>query len=299
MPPRLPSFSMIEAFDAAARHESFTRAAEELNLTQSAISHAIGRLEARVGLPLFQRNGRRVRLTAAGSGLAEQVRATLANLADALTDPSPLLWGKRLVIVAPPAFAARILLPCLSEAGLMGAFEVRTCTASETIADDEVDLLVVRGSPPKGLHFLSLGPDPLWAVRSPASMQGGRQSLSDMPLIQNALHPWSESPGQRGTADGSQIRLVVDDWSVAIDAAMAGVGACLAPRSLVLRDVSRGRLERIVSVEVASDESYIMAWNARRPPIGAAQALLERLRNAGSAASPRTGGNVVDLRNAP
>ena len=79
----VPSLSALAAFEAAARHGSFTRAAEELNLTQGAVSRQVGQLEKILGLSLFQRVRKRVSLTPAGSAYAAEIRDGLARLAAA------------------------------------------------------------------------------------------------------------------------------------------------------------------------------------------------------------------------
>jgi DNA-binding transcriptional LysR family regulator len=76
----LPSFAVLRSFEAAARHESFTAAAEELNLTQSAVSRQIKELETAIGVELFARVGRRVRLTEAGDAFAQELGADLERI---------------------------------------------------------------------------------------------------------------------------------------------------------------------------------------------------------------------------
>src|ERR1044071_7580490 len=94
---RPPSLRSISAFEAAARHQSFAKAAQELNLTTSAVSHAIKSLETRLPTRLFDRAGRRVALTGEGQTLAVRVRLSLSLLGDAF-DASPWLRRDRLVV---------------------------------------------------------------------------------------------------------------------------------------------------------------------------------------------------------
>src|SRR5213595_2463990 len=81
--PRLPGLTALRAFEAAARHESFSRAATELFVTHGAVSHQIRALEEELGLPLFVRQGKRVALTPAGRLYAERVRDALLQIAAA------------------------------------------------------------------------------------------------------------------------------------------------------------------------------------------------------------------------
>src|SRR5688572_32097019 len=80
---RLPPLSTLRPFEAAARLQSFSRAAEELHLTHGAVSHQVRALEAHVGVPLFQRTGKRVSLTSAGKTFADKVRFALDEIATA------------------------------------------------------------------------------------------------------------------------------------------------------------------------------------------------------------------------
>ena len=113
---KIPSHSALMAFEAAARHASFARAAEELALTEGAISRQIGRLEGFLGVTLFARIGNRVRLLPNGERYAAQVRETL----DRLERDSQYLMGQRsdgvsLDIAILPTFATRWLIPRLKK----------------------------------------------------------------------------------------------------------------------------------------------------------------------------------------
>lgn len=110
----IPPLSALMAFEAAARHASFSRAAEELNLTQGAVSRQIKLLEDRTGVKLFDRVRKRVTLTSAGSFYAAQVRETLARLASATVEAKA--FGAQhsvLRLALPPTFGTRWLLPRL------------------------------------------------------------------------------------------------------------------------------------------------------------------------------------------
>ncbi|MBV8513447.1 MAG: LysR family transcriptional regulator, partial [Xanthobacteraceae bacterium] len=110
---RLPPLSSLRVFEAAARHRSFRKAADELNLTASAVSHAVQTLENWLGVELFSREARGLRLTSAGEAYAPLVNQALALLASA-TDRVP---GRRptgtLALSSAPTFASKILVPRL------------------------------------------------------------------------------------------------------------------------------------------------------------------------------------------
>ena len=112
MPGRPPSLRAIAAFEAAARHQSFAKAADELNLTHGAISHAIRSLEDRLGSELFDRQGRGVALTEPGRVLAGRVRLGIGLLSDAF-ETRPWVERSKLVVSVLPGFATRVLVPRL------------------------------------------------------------------------------------------------------------------------------------------------------------------------------------------
>jgi DNA-binding transcriptional LysR family regulator len=111
---KIPSHSALLAFEAAARHGSFARAAEELALTEGAVSRQISRLEAFLGVALFQRIGNRVRLAPNGARYAQQVREVLNRLErDSLYLMGQPMEGASIDIAAIPTFASRWLIPRL------------------------------------------------------------------------------------------------------------------------------------------------------------------------------------------
>jgi LysR family transcriptional regulator, glycine cleavage system transcriptional activator len=171
MPARPPSLRAIAAFEAAARHQSFAKAAQELNLSHGAISHAIRGLEARLGQQLFDRTGRSVSLTEDGRLLAARVRLSLSLLADAF-DVSPWLRSSGLIISVLHSFAQKFLI-----ARLQGFYDREPgaqlqlrCTP--TVADlegGEIDL-GIRFGPGRwaGLQSRHLADEWLFPVASPA-----------------------------------------------------------------------------------------------------------------------------------
>src|SRR5215470_13233465 len=103
----LPSLNAIKAFEAAARHESFSRAADELFVTHGAVSHQVRALEAELGVTLFARDGKRLRLTEVGRRYAARVRTALVALTEATRDVRASERDRRLVVSILSSFAAR------------------------------------------------------------------------------------------------------------------------------------------------------------------------------------------------
>ncbi|NYH16808.1 LysR family transcriptional regulator [Paraburkholderia bryophila] len=146
---RLPPLQALLAFDAAARVGSFTRAAQELALTQSAISHQIQQLEEWTGQPLFRRIGRGVALTAAGVLYAQTVSTALATLADGRDRIEPYGNPDSVILVCAPQFASGWLMPRMRQfAEALPTLEIWLVTDEEVNEIDRVDVdLVVSARP--------------------------------------------------------------------------------------------------------------------------------------------------------
>ena len=272
MPARPPSLRSITAFEAAARHQSFTRAAAELNLTTGAISHAIRALETRLGCPLFHRSGRRVSLTDGGQALASRIRLSVALLDDVF-DLTPWLRRDRLVVTTLSSIAQRILLPALADLKRAlpdATFDVR---CSSVLADlgGEVDVAIRFG--PGGWHGLEtrqLAGERLFPVASP-HYRGGMlpqtlEDLSDCDLIRHADSNWQLwlNPVGLNFRD-LRSTLAIDDASLVLDAAAAGHGIALARARLVQPDLDSGRLVRLFSHDVEAEYAYWAVWSGSSP----------------------------------
>lgn len=272
MPARPPSLRSIAAFEAAARQQSFTRAAAELNLTTGAVSHSIRALETRLGYPLFSRSGRRVSLTADGQALASRVRLSLALLDDVF-DLAPWLRHDRLVVTTLPSIAERLLLPALADLkrAMPGvAFDLR-CSSALADLDGDVDVAIRFGPGGwSGLEARHLADERLFPVASP-HYRGG-----DLPRVPEDLarcdlirHPdsnwqlWLDPVG----LDFKDLpsTLSIDESSLVLDVAAAGHGVALARALLVAPDLDRGRLVRLFRHDVAAEYSYWAVWNGSSP----------------------------------
>jgi len=167
---RPPSLRAIAAFEAAARHESFTKAADELNLTQSAISHAVRSLETRLGVDLFERYGRTVALTEAGRAFVSRLRLSLNLISEAFE--APARPGRaRLVVAATAGIAERILairLPAFLARTPDREIELRTVTGAAEVTAGEVDVALLYGAGScAGLTQRRLAGEALFPVAAP------------------------------------------------------------------------------------------------------------------------------------
>lgn len=265
---RLPNLSALRAFESAARHESFTRAAQELHLTHGAISHQVRRLEADLGLQLFNRHGKSLQITQAGQRFAHTIRQALqeiASTAHALQQEARP--RNRLTISAIPSMAARWLAPRL------GSFieqhpEVEVVLHSsgrlQDLAADGVDAGIRFGQG----HYPDLQTDWLmdevyYPVASPG-FNGGclptHPSQLQGLLLLCSLEPWQpwlEAAGLELVEPRGGV--LYEDMSMLIRAAMNGEGIALVRHAVVHEDVRSGALVRLFQTVARSPGSYYLA----------------------------------------
>src|ERR1700693_1997214 len=168
---RLPPLSALRPFEAAARLQSFSRAAQELHLTHGAVSRQVRALEDHVGVELFSRYGKRVALTPEGRAFAERIRNALQEIVQAADALSSRKRDPRLTVSVVPSFASRWLMPRLirfMEAHPKIEVNVLTSTAFTNFTDDGVDVAIRLGRGPWPSlaceHFLD---DEYFPVASP------------------------------------------------------------------------------------------------------------------------------------
>lgn len=255
MSDRLPPLTALRAFDAAARHMSFAKAAEELSVTPAALSFQIKSLEEHLGAPVFRRLNRAVELTEAGRTLAPGTADAFHTLSVAWRAAKRLQDEQTLTVTAGPAFTAKWLAPRLYEfAQAHPEIELRFSASLRLMdfARDEVDVAIRFGTEvDPGLYSLTLAEDWVAPVMAPALAQKYKtpESLVDAPLIFDDsigfLRPkrdweaWFRAMGiDFAPTHGPRF----SQADHAIDAALAGVGVVLGRRALVVKDIADGRL---------------------------------------------------------
>jgi LysR family glycine cleavage system transcriptional activator len=274
MPGRPPSLRAIAAFEAAARHQSFAKAADELNLTHGAISHAIRSLEDRLGSELFDRQGRGVSLTEPGRVLAGRVRLGIGLLSDAF-ETKPWIERSKLVISVLPGFASRVLIPRLKrfhERHPNIELEVRANWSLAPVGEREIDVGLRYGPGGwAGLSAVKLLDETLFPVVSPdyrRPMPATPKDLLEHELITHPELSWRVWFAAAGVETGEpRARLMVDDAVMNLDLAATGAGIALGRSLLSNCDLQAGRLRRLFDVEVKADYSYWMVWNPVSPKL--------------------------------
>ena len=274
MPGRPPSLRAIAAFEAAARHQSFAKAADELNLTHGAISHAIRSLEDRLGSELFDRQGRGVALTEPGRVLAGRVRLGIGLLSDAF-ETRPWIQRSKLVISVLPGFATRVLIPRLSRFRDLHPeieLEIRANWSLAPVGEREIDIGLRYG--PGGwasLSAIKLLDETVFPVVSPEYARPLPKIPAD--LLQHGLitHPelswrvWFAAAGIE-TPEPRPV-LTIDDSVMMLDLVKAGAGIALGRSLISQSEIEAGRLRRLFDVEMKADYSYWMVWNPVSPKL--------------------------------
>jgi LysR family transcriptional regulator, glycine cleavage system transcriptional activator len=261
-----PSVSALRAFETAARTLTFTGAAEELNQTQGAISHQVNLLEARLGLKLFQRDARGLKLTEAGQKYLPLVRDALDRLraAEELIRPSnPAV----LTVTMPPNFASKWLVPRLGGFSVTHPnLDLRISAALQHIdlTREDIDLAVRHGNGDwPELYVTCLCAEELFPACSPTLLQTGPPIRTPADLVGHVLihdrsrQRWGDWLATFGVECPDIERgPVFDQTALAIDAAVAGQGIALARTALASLDLIAGRLIRPLEEAMPAEFSY-------------------------------------------
>lgn len=272
----MPSLSALHAFEAAARYMNFTRAADDLGLTQSGISRQIRNLEEFLGTKLFHRSGSRLVLTETGANYYHNLALTLDRLEEISIDA---VRGRSvdslLMIGTPPTFASRWLPERL------GSFistypdipiEITPVTPTVDFETTRLDIVILRGAG-SWLHARSieLFPEMLAVVASPALIPLGAKldplQFAGFPLLQNAGRPslwlnWLRLTdlSYSGRIQGTRFA----HHEMIINAAIHGLGLAVVPTCYIRQELANGQLHMPFGEPVRSDDSYYVIYPERK-----------------------------------
>jgi LysR family glycine cleavage system transcriptional activator len=262
----LPSLNGLRAFEAAARHMSFTRAAAELNVTQTAISHQIRRLEDQLGIPLFVRRNRALALTREAEDYLPSIRSAFEDLRRA-TDRLRRPENEAVLTVSTTASLATKWLVTRVAAfqDANPGIEVRMTTSSHLVdfQREAVDMAVRygRGAWP-GLRADWLMAEDLYPVCSPLLAPTlrrpedlARQTLLHTTVSREDWQLWLTAAGLP-VSIAKQRGLMFDQPFMATQAAIDGLGVALGVRHLVENDIAAGRLVAPFDLVLPSDAGY-------------------------------------------
>lgn len=276
---KIPMLKALTCFDAAARHESYTDAARELALTQSAVSRQVATLEAYLGVKLFTRTGHGVALTEAGASYARQVAPRLDGLErDTLDAMARQGGGQAVSLAAVPTFAARWLmprLPLLRHQYPDMTVHIDSRTRPFMFSDTEFDAALYAGTPEQlanwpGTSAIRLMDERIIPVASPKLLAGRRRwrprDLLELPLLQQSTRPdawrqWFEvmDVSNELTLRGPRFEL----FSMLTIGAAHGLGVALLPAILIESELASGELRQVCDTAVHGNRAYYLVTPER------------------------------------
>lgn len=283
----LPTLAAMQCFEAAARHLSFTRAADELSLTQSAVSKQVAQLEALLEQPLFRRVRQRLQLTPEGSLYLTEVRKTLAQVE--MSTRYLRSYGGRsevLNVTTLPTFGARWLIPRLNgfrfrhpDVYLNISNRVEPFDLEEARVD--VAFFFGHGAWPKAECIPLLGEEVVPVCAPSVVPPGGITdplALTRLVLLQSATRPeawhdWFEAQGTYTAHSYHGPRF--DTFSMALRAARAGCGVALVPRFLAEEELEAGQLVIPWAFSLTSRDAYYLAYPEHKGEVGKVKGFIE------------------------
>ena len=271
---KIPSFQALACFEAAARHQSYTRAAQELALTPGAVSRQLTALEDFVGVALFKRTRHGVTLTERGRDYAAQVAIRLQALEqDTLDVMSTQGRGSVLHLAAVPTFATRWLIPRLPELKKVQpelTVQHEPAPRPFMFADTPFDCALFAGTPEQvdqwaGTQATKLLDEVVLPVCHPSLLQGqgslSPEALAGLPLLQQSTRPdawrqWFEAQEVAAPQALSGARFEL--FSMTVAAAVHGMGLALVPRLLITQELARGELVVACDRPLVNQRAYYL-----------------------------------------
>lgn len=304
----LPSLSALAAFEAAARHLSLTKAAEELNVTTGAVSRSVRTLEEEVGSPLFFRRHRAVELTREGETLAAGLRESFERMATAFRQVRSFSRQANVTVGSTMAMAHLWLMP------RMGAFWNRNSdiVVDHVISDHphgldrpDVDLRIRYGDgdwPDE--QSAKLYEDRIFPIASPAFAKAypvrtvadlAQRQLLSVEGIDWTWTTWSEFLGALGQSSRRVEVRRFNSYVIALQAARSGQGIALGWESLVAPLIEAGNLVQVTDAVIPAPGSYFVTWSAKRPLSPQAAMLRDWLLTLGSLSSAQASRLPISL----
>ena len=298
---RLPPLNALRVFEAAARHLSFKEAANELSITQAAVSHQVKSLEEYLGVELFRRAGRGVQLTEAARACLPRLREGFDALAAAVELIRERGAETELVITAPPVFTARWLMPRLAEfAKRAPQIEVRVVASSKMVDAGALDHAILTSnldlrSESSGVEIhlgagsypgyradklfgvvitLVANPELAASLKKPGDLAGQvllHDDAMDLVAGGDAWVKWLQAAAVADSIDGSRGPRFSTNM-LSLEAASQKLGVALALRPLVDDDLKAKRLVQPFPIEVRPASAYYLVCPeviAERPAVSA------------------------------
>jgi LysR family glycine cleavage system transcriptional activator len=289
----LPDLGALQAFECAARHGSFTRAAGELSLTQSAVSRQVKDLEQHLGTLLFERVRQRVVLSDDGKRFLPEARKLLQQSEATMLRAMATADARQTLSVATlPTFGSRWLSPRLphfiaSHSGTV--LNIGSRSAPFDFDEEDFDLAIHYGQPVWArATSIYLCSETIIPVASRTLLHASPQQntvmtpalLAEQPLLQLATRPklWSQWFAMTGVEAQTAFRgHRLDQFSMIIEAAIAGMGYALLPRYLIETELRTGALQVVVDLPMQTENSYYVVTPETKQTLPLAQAFTDWL----------------------
>ncbi|WVT73964.1 LysR substrate-binding domain-containing protein [Sinorhizobium chiapasense] len=276
----LPSAASLIVFEAAGRHQNFTRAANELGMTQAAVSYAIRGLEEQLGVPLFHRVHRAVELTEAGEKFHADVSVGLSRIQKSAEDIRAKGRETNVTLAASTAFASMWMLPRLNRLREdLPEIDLRIQTSVRDLDLEEEPIpLGIRGGDPSHwprYHVAQLAEEVVNAVATPAYIEehGLPKTAADLQR-HNLIHleepvrracDWTEWFASAGLTYPKQARrLTINDYVLVIQAVLAGEGVALGWEHLINPQIRSGALMPVAGHVLKTGLAFYVVWPRSR-----------------------------------
>ncbi|WP_434730664.1 LysR family transcriptional regulator [Rhizobium binae] len=272
----IPDIIQLQAFECAARHENFSRAAEELNLTQGAISRQIAELEGQTGLKLFERVRRRVVLSEAGQRLLPEVKQLLSQSERFMIGAVAAgQMNSSLRIATLPTFGAKWLVPRLKSflsAHSDVAISIESRSSPFNFSEENFDIAIHFGQPIwAGATATFLCHETVVPVASPLLLRRDKTSdidlLERVPLLHLTTRPklWTDwSVHHDRPIEFPYQGLRFDQFSMITSAALAGLGVALLPTYLIEEELRSGALAPFADLPMSTNNAYWLVRPERK-----------------------------------
>jgi LysR family glycine cleavage system transcriptional activator len=294
---RLPPLNALKAFEAAARHLSFTTAAAELHVTHGAVSRQVASLEEDLKLVLFVRGTRGLKLTEEGAQLARGVGAAFDTLRSAVAQVRQDGPASALRVSVPPTLAMWWLIPRMSalhHAHPRLSIDLTTSTEPVDFTGGAYDAAIRRiRQVPKGMvaqRFLDARPVPVCSPGYHKRLRlRGPGDLARATLIVTRSEPqaWPEWLRAHGVKRANESpTLAFEQLYFALQAALDSLGVALAPAAIVAGEIRAGRLRALSEPEGAVSPAYALLWPKVSPHAAAIRILGDWLKGVAEAGLP-------------
>ena len=278
---KLPPLSALRAFEATARHLSFSRAGDELFVTHAAISHQVRQLEEWFEMKLFFRQGRSIKMTRPGDALFRNLSPALVQIAEACARVKAMGETETLVVGCIPSIASRWLvpnLPLFTETNPDLEVSVLYASANQEFSRGDLDVLITLGKENsvnvESQHLFSRLTKP---VCNPKFLEEHGPFVSPEHIAQAPLLHDEDRGGWRAWCETADTQWaegdswpVYQDFNLLVTAAIAGHGIALCPVETFRKEIERGDLVILSDISINQDAAYYASFSKTvRPAVGA------------------------------